>query len=814
MARNDILAKLAIQIVGDNAKLGVALNQSSNQLKQFTNTVTSVGSALGAAFGGAAIFAGLKQAQGIASRFEATMSEVKAITGAAGNEFKSLQNDALRLGNSTKFTATEVGNLQVAYGRLGFTTKEILAATAATLDLAAATGEDLAKSADVAGSTVRGFGLGAEETQRIVDVMAASFNKTALGLDNFTESMKYVAPVAAAAGATVEETTALLGTLADAGIRGSMAGTSLRKIFTDMTKDGRPLKERLAELAARGITLADSFDEVGRTAQTSLLILSKNTEKTDALAESFLHVTGEAKKMALVMGDNLLGDVDKLSSAFEGLFTRLSQSGALRDLTKALTGIVNALAGSSVPIDDQIDFFAKTFARLGDSYDPAHRTIVTMIEEIKQARAELGKPIETPQLDFLIDKYQLTEKQARILKETFDEINKSFSLQEQVLKNIDFINVKNGYKDATQGAKEYLEQLNALQIAEINKQQISKQNNIDVNDNSFTADIEQSQTLIDRYSRIIAIIKEYIETLNRKSDEAEKGNKAEIETIASLEAKIKDLKLQLEGRPTGDILGMKAISSQIDAIALKIENIKNKIAGIRDEIFGATGILSNQAVNVSGKQVLGDSTTDKQILGFLQNKGIGETAFSIPPLKTDEFIDSLKKVEDRTVLFVSKMGQEMLDLGGLVSNAITGIATSIGEQLAAAFDPEVVPTKDFGKAMLGVLGDFAKQFGSLLIAAGVGTIALESGNPGLMIAGGAALVAIGAALSALSDKRSNISSRFSSGGESSSGLSQNGRFETSPAERINFTFRIEGNDLVAAIDKTNKENGRLIGTGS
>lgn len=340
---NSVLAKMAVQIVANQAQFAAAMKQSQLQMRAFQKTAQTLNSTLqgfGVGLGLMELARGIQFAISTAADFQSTMSEVRAITGATGKEFKALEDDAKRLGGSTKYTATQVAELQIAYARLGFSTSEILDATEATLSLAAATGEDLAKSADVAGATVRGFGLNASETLKVVDVMASSFNKTALGLENFTESMKYVAPVANAAGATVEETTAMLGVLADAGIRGSMAGTSLRKIFTDMTRDGRPLQERLAELGEKGITLADSFDEVGRTAQTSLLILSKNTEKTNELTKALQNSSGEAKKMADIMQDNLTGDVTKLKSATEGLILKLVEAdGAMRDFIQALTDL-------------------------------------------------------------------------------------------------------------------------------------------------------------------------------------------------------------------------------------------------------------------------------------------------------------------------------------------------------------------------------------------------------------------------------------------------------------------------------------------
>lgn len=348
MSANSILAKMVVQISANNAAFGAAMKQSQAQMRGFQKTAQNLNTALGAVGLGLGVIEFIRVAQaGISTMadFEQSMSEVRAITSATDKEFKALQDDAIRLGRSTKFTATQVSQLQVAYGRLGFSTQEILDATEATLDLAAATGEDLAKSADVAGSTVRGFGLDANQTLRVADVMAVGFNKTALSLDNFTESMKYVAPVAHAAGASVEETTALLGVLANAGIRGSQAGTSLRRIFTDMTKDGRPLQVRLQELADRGLNLSDSFDEIGRIAQTSLLILSKNTDQFAELAKEADNAAGQVHKMAEIMQDNLIGDTTKLKSAVEGLVLKFGEGNtSLREFVQGLTKLIAILS--------------------------------------------------------------------------------------------------------------------------------------------------------------------------------------------------------------------------------------------------------------------------------------------------------------------------------------------------------------------------------------------------------------------------------------------------------------------------------------
>src|SRR5690242_15607858 len=136
MAANDVLAKLAVQITADVAKFGPAINQAQGQLKGLNESVKGINKVLGAfgvGFSAFAVVQGIKSVVGVASEFERTMSEVRAITGATGKDFDALRKSAIDLGASTKFSAKEVGELQISLGRLGFTTKEILEASEATL---------------------------------------------------------------------------------------------------------------------------------------------------------------------------------------------------------------------------------------------------------------------------------------------------------------------------------------------------------------------------------------------------------------------------------------------------------------------------------------------------------------------------------------------------------------------------------------------------------------------------------------------------------------------------------------------------------
>lgn len=255
----------------------------------------------------------------VAADFGQSMAKVKAVSGATAGEFKRLKENALELGRSTRFSASQVAQLQLEFSKLGFTADEINKVTGATLNLAQATGSDLAQSAEVAGSTLRAFGLNASETQRVTDVMAASFSSSALDMDSFQDSMKFVAPVARKAGLSIEQTTAMLAALANNGIKGSTAGTSLRRILSTLGSTGGDVEEALAGLTKESLTLGGAQDEVGRNAQSSLLVLLDSMGVIGELSTAFDHAEGAASGMAATMDDTAEGAVKRMQSAVEGM---------------------------------------------------------------------------------------------------------------------------------------------------------------------------------------------------------------------------------------------------------------------------------------------------------------------------------------------------------------------------------------------------------------------------------------------------------------------------------------------------------------
>jgi len=311
------LGDLVVNIGANTKDLNKKLGRVRRDMRSMSSNFAAVGKNMTrsltmplALVGGAAV--------NLAVEFESAMAQVKAVSGATAGDFKRLEQSAKDLGASTIFTAREVAALQLEYSRLGFSADEIIQVQEATLNLAQATGSDLAQAAEVAGATLRAFGMDASETGRVTDVMAASFSASALNINTFQDSMKFVAPDAKAAGVSLEEVSAMLGVLANSGIKGSQAGTALRRILQEMTGTSGTLTERFAELAAKGIGVQGAMDEVGRRAGTSLLVLTEGVGQVDELTTAFENSAGAGKEMADVANDTAKGGLKAMTSALEG----------------------------------------------------------------------------------------------------------------------------------------------------------------------------------------------------------------------------------------------------------------------------------------------------------------------------------------------------------------------------------------------------------------------------------------------------------------------------------------------------------------
>ena len=381
--------------------------------------------------------------------FEQTNANLASVLGTTSDNIKELTNDAKRLGAETSFSASQVSKLQTEFAKLGFNKQEILNATEATLSLAAATGTDLSEAAAVAGATMGGFGLDAKETQRVVDVMAKSFSTSALDMEKFRESMKDAAPAAKAVGVDIERTTALLGSLANAGISGSKAGTALKAGFIELNAAGIDLDEGLLQIVNSQNKLETATALVGKRAATSFLVLADGVDTTKELEEGLNNAGGAAKKMADTQLDTLSGSIKILDSAWEGLVLGLLEGdGAFSDLSRSivsaatsmLTFFTNTELASDAMKKEQIEI-QNTVLQISES-NLKNEDRVKLIQELKDKYPEYLKSIDSDKVSNqelaiaikdvnkgLIDKIILQEEDEKVAEKQAEVIEKGVALE-------------------------------------------------------------------------------------------------------------------------------------------------------------------------------------------------------------------------------------------------------------------------------------------------------------------------------------------------------------------------------------------------
>jgi len=312
--------------------------------------------------------------------FEFQMAKVKATTGATDKDFKKLTASAQQLGRTTFFTASKVGELQMNFAKLGFSTSEILDAQEATLRLATATGSDLARAAVVAGAAVRGFNLDANETERVVDVMAVAFTSSALDIEKWQTSMTKIAPIAAGANISIETSAAIMGKLSDAGIEASIAGTSLRNIFlkmqdssSDLSKhlgfsvnSSEDLERALLQLNSEALSNEEIMQLVDLRQVAAFATMVNGTDTIIDMTDALEDANGSAQEMADIMADTLEGDLITAKSAWEGFQLAIMNgtgviSKTLREGTQIWTHILNRWSDSLKDVDAvSADIFTNT----------------------------------------------------------------------------------------------------------------------------------------------------------------------------------------------------------------------------------------------------------------------------------------------------------------------------------------------------------------------------------------------------------------------------------------------------------------------
>lgn len=333
-------------------------------IKATTGIMAGAATAIGA-IGAASIKVG--------SDFEAAMSKVEAISGASGKDLEDLANKAKEMGASTKFSATESAEALNYMAMAGWKTADMLDGIEGIMHLAAASGEDLAATSDIVTDALTAFGMKAGDATHFADVLAQASSNANTNVGMMGETFKYVAPLAGALKYSAEDTAIAIGLMANASIKGSQAGTSLRSILTRLAK---PTKESATAMEALGLSITDSsgqmkpFSEVitdmrsafaglteeeqasyaamlgGQEAMSGLLaIVNASEEDFHKLQNSIYNCDGAAAQMAETMNDNLQGQLTILKSKLEtvGIALYENMQEPLKDVVAEANGMVEQL---------------------------------------------------------------------------------------------------------------------------------------------------------------------------------------------------------------------------------------------------------------------------------------------------------------------------------------------------------------------------------------------------------------------------------------------------------------------------------------
>lgn len=335
-----------------------SIDEYGNEVKEAGDQISVFGDVVKGSLAADAIEAGLKvlvngikeaaeYAIEVGSSFEAGMSKVAAISGATGAELDALTAKAKEMGATTMFSATESADALSYMAMAGWKTDQMIEGLPAVMNLAAASGEDLATVSDILTDDLTAFGLSAEDAAHFADVLAAASSNANTNVSLMGETFKYAGPIAGAMGYSIEDLAVATGLMANSGIKASNAGTALRSMITRLAKPTKESAQAMEDLhinltdsegnmlsfmeimeqlrgSFAGLTEAEKAQEAamlaGKTGMSGLLAIVNASEADfEKLCMSIDNANGSAERMAATMQDNLKGKITILHSALEGL---------------------------------------------------------------------------------------------------------------------------------------------------------------------------------------------------------------------------------------------------------------------------------------------------------------------------------------------------------------------------------------------------------------------------------------------------------------------------------------------------------------
>ena len=397
---------LSVKITANASSFSSALSKMSSDLEKATGKLDglnklgdgmkNVGKKL--TMGLTVPIAGIAAAStNTAMNFEAAMNEVSAISGTTGKDLSKLSDLAKEMGRTTKFSASESAEALKYMGMAGWKTEDMLAGLPGILNLAAAGGTDLALTSDIVTDGLTAMGLSAKDTDKFVDIMAATCSNANTSIELMGETLKYAGPVAGALGIEMDDLSVAIGLMGNAGLKGSQAGTSLRAGLTNLVK---PTKEMKSAMKKYGVELVKNADG-------SVDLMGTMTNLRSVLGE--LDETTQAQALATIFGKEAMsgwasivnaseGDFNKLTNAVansEGVAKSMSDTmmqgakGALVEMKSALEGVAITIGERLSPFIEKLADWISSLCAKFQALSPTTQTFIMIIAGIIAALGPL-----------------------------------------------------------------------------------------------------------------------------------------------------------------------------------------------------------------------------------------------------------------------------------------------------------------------------------------------------------------------------------------------------------------------------------------
>lgn len=393
--------------------------------------------------------------------FDASMSKVAAVSGAAGEDFDKLRDKAREMGETTKFSASDSAEAMNYMAMAGWKTDQMLEGISGVMNLAAASGEELATTSDIVTDALTAFGMKAEDSGRFADILASAASNANTNVAMMGESFKYVAPVAGSLGYSAEDVAIALGLMANSGIKADMAGTSLRNMFQRMAK---PTKESAMAMDRLGLSIDDgeghmySFRQIMDQLRSSFVDINMPIEEYDRQIEQ-LDADLEAGRIKQKAYDKEIEELNK--QAFGAAGAEKARAAAMLGGTRAMSGllaIANASEEDYNKLTEAIDNSSQAFARTKDGIVPLNEAMASGAEILETYEGSAAAMAATMQDN--------ASGQMEILKSQLQEL--AISLGDTLMPTIrEIINHLQAFMDKLNGMDEGTKNMimNALLIA-------------------------------------------------------------------------------------------------------------------------------------------------------------------------------------------------------------------------------------------------------------------------------------------------------------------------------------------------------------